>query len=543
MYHGKKRPIETKKLSEEEQKQQEELANKITKMLDEFLEIRHDKKKVQEPLEFCNIMVELCPEIPHVYNFRRELLLKLFENKLKNELEQQYQLVCKEIMMTMVLLKKRPKCYAIWSHRQWLVLKAYEIEELIEKETGEKKKPRMVEQDLQICSKMLQMDERNFHAWNYRIWLVRDVLKYNPKLIEKELEYLKQKIEDNFSNFSAFHFRTKHFTVQHQQKLEDGETENKQEIIQNFLSKEVYDEELEMVKNAIFIQPNEQGVWQYYRWLLSLQIPYQIISAKIKKIEGQKIDIVLTASQSVSNFSENIKFKNQENQEIDSLKIVSLVAQRPQQDNNQPQTQNQNQEFSYIWLLQVENSGDFLGEFTLEIQENSCENSQKRLCQEQQLQKHNFLSSEFKVKLEKEIKNSKIYFLKKENQNQKKWEKIYTLIEQENEFLQEVIESEPNNTFSQHHLIFVQLTCIYLDFLKNFAKIGEKSVQKIEVALGAVEKLSVIAKRQIKFLEVQKEKLNYMKSLFLNGKCPAKNFNFETLNLTPYIAAFGNLYE
>jgi len=38
---------------------------------------------------------------------------------------------------------------------------------------------------------MLKMDERNFHAWNYRIWLVRDVLKYDKNLVVKELEYLK----------------------------------------------------------------------------------------------------------------------------------------------------------------------------------------------------------------------------------------------------------------------------------------------------------------------------------------------------------------
>lgn len=68
---------------------------------------------------------------------------------------------------------------------------------------------------------MLSMDERNFHAWNYRIWLVRDVLKYNKTLVEKELEYLKSKIEDNFSNFSAFHFRSKHLAVKHTQLLEE----------------------------------------------------------------------------------------------------------------------------------------------------------------------------------------------------------------------------------------------------------------------------------------------------------------------------------
>lgn len=57
MYHGRKREDEPKELSPEELKKKEELAVKITSMLAEFLEIRHGKKEVENPLEFCNIMV------------------------------------------------------------------------------------------------------------------------------------------------------------------------------------------------------------------------------------------------------------------------------------------------------------------------------------------------------------------------------------------------------------------------------------------------------------------------------------------------------
>lgn len=115
MYHGKKREIEKIELTPEEKAKQEALALKITNMLQEFLEIRHGKKEVKDPIEFCNIMVQLCPEIPHVYNFRREILLKQIE-ELK-DLKASYKMICEEIMMTMGLLKKRPKCYSIWSHR------------------------------------------------------------------------------------------------------------------------------------------------------------------------------------------------------------------------------------------------------------------------------------------------------------------------------------------------------------------------------------------------------------------------------------------
>lgn len=57
MYHGKKREIEKIELTPEEKAKQEALALKITNMLQEFLEIRHGKKEVKDPIEFCNIMV------------------------------------------------------------------------------------------------------------------------------------------------------------------------------------------------------------------------------------------------------------------------------------------------------------------------------------------------------------------------------------------------------------------------------------------------------------------------------------------------------
>ena len=62
--------------------------------------------------------MQLCTDIPTVFNFRRELIIKTKENKSPEEIGQ---LLGGEIKLTTKLIQSDPKSYTIWSYRQWLV--------------------------------------------------------------------------------------------------------------------------------------------------------------------------------------------------------------------------------------------------------------------------------------------------------------------------------------------------------------------------------------------------------------------------------------
>ena len=94
----------------------------------------------------------------------------------------------------------------------------------------------------------MSADQRNFHCWNYRRYIV--ILgAVSPS---KEIHFSLTKIQENFSNYSAFHHRS----VYIKDNLSNSPTE-------------VLPEELALIENAIFTEPDDQSAWWYHQFLFT----------------------------------------------------------------------------------------------------------------------------------------------------------------------------------------------------------------------------------------------------------------------------------
>lgn len=227
----------TKKDLTEERKKLIQRNIKLYKELNSFV-LSQKKLKIynEEMLEKCDKVLSINSEHYTVWNYRREIILYLFENECKSSSEQG-RILNNELLIVSKTLHRNPKSYASFHHRFWCI-------------EQDKNKNIDLNKELDLCSNFLSLDSRNFHCWDYRRFIVK---KAKIKL-KDELKYSKELIQLNFSNYSAWHYRSTLIP----QICKNNHKKLKKQIIK----------ELEFVKNAFWTEPNDQSAWLYHRWLL-----------------------------------------------------------------------------------------------------------------------------------------------------------------------------------------------------------------------------------------------------------------------------------
>eukprot|EP00658_Telonema_sp_P-2_P011332 TRINITY_DN14302_c0_g1_i1.p1 TRINITY_DN14302_c0_g1~~TRINITY_DN14302_c0_g1_i1.p1 ORF type:complete len:979 (+),score=236.77 TRINITY_DN14302_c0_g1_i1:194-3130(+) len=171
-------------------------------------------------------------ELHTIWNYRREILLKLLP---KADVEEKQTLLQAELGLVFDAMQQNPKIYVVWYHRKWII-------------SLRMLPPEALTHELKLCAKLLMVDSRNFHCWNYRRYI--SAIAGCPA--EKDVEFTISKINENFSNYSAWHLRSR--------------------LLPSLSSDEdctaMAQEELELVKSAFFTEPADQSAWLYHRWLL-----------------------------------------------------------------------------------------------------------------------------------------------------------------------------------------------------------------------------------------------------------------------------------
>lgn len=230
--HGRKK----ENVSVQEEKKRAAKVNWYRNIMETIFEKRKNKEYDDEALSLTSEVLRNIQDINSLWNYRKEVLLHMKDTVTEEELQE---LVDRELKLTKDCLLAQPKSYGTWFQR------CYVLDHISRTPNYEK--------ELELCNYYLELDERNFHCWDYRRY-VTERHKVSPL---KELSYSTEKIEANFSNYSAWHYRSKLLPLLY------PDPNNHLPVEQD-----KYVNEFSMVESAVFTEPKDQSAWFYQRWLL-----------------------------------------------------------------------------------------------------------------------------------------------------------------------------------------------------------------------------------------------------------------------------------
>ncbi|CAB3231014.1 unnamed protein product [Arctia plantaginis] len=233
--HGRVKVRTTEEEKARKEKERQEKLKVFEHAMQKIQQKRKDAEYDKDLLDLTGKVLSSNPDIYTLWNIRREILKIFKKNNETEELPQQYDA---ELHLTEYCLKTNPKSYGAWHQREWVLTTRNDPD---------------WQKELSLCNMYLKLDERNFHTWDYRRFVVS---KCNPSL-KDEFDFTTDKLYDNFSNYSAWHYRSK-ILVALYPDLEGGRP------IEDIHHKQ----ELKIVQSAAFTDPDDTSAWFYQRWLL-----------------------------------------------------------------------------------------------------------------------------------------------------------------------------------------------------------------------------------------------------------------------------------
>ena len=256
-------------------------------------------------------------DIQTLWNFRRNILESLKNTSNEENVIEYYK---NEMSLTENCLKQNAKSYPCWHHRRWCLIKSNQDN------YGTKSEVLSWTHELKLCNQFLSLDERNFHCWKHRLFVVD-----NGKLSKSdELNFMYEKIGSNFSNYSAWHYRSK--------LIEDL-------YYKNQIDSNIFKNELNLIENALFTDPNDQSAWIYEKWLLLeyqrshiKELTFNALNSNLEFKFAKKIDlnhsltILKLNGVEVLNGEEKLTWNNENNNEVWSANIpISSIMIKPEE--------------------------------------------------------------------------------------------------------------------------------------------------------------------------------------------------------------------
>jgi geranylgeranyl transferase type-2 subunit alpha len=278
--------------------------------------VQADAHQILETLHLTEKLLAVNPDPVYLWNFRREILLNPCLPTTDGSFLEQEQL------LTQTALQRNPKAYGAWFHRKWSI--RHHLQKSTDNDPDSKS---VLQAELGLCGELLMLDERNFHCWNYRRFIVgimleklmtdgqsamvmdgewkleglledkcdvigaqlttksvadadaalanRAVALEVYQLLKLEWDFTTEKIEQNFSNGSAFHYRSKLLPLLLQ--LDTGSGDD--------VRTEYFQGELELIRNAVFTEPDDQTSWWYLRFIISWANPRNKDDCKTEDME------------------------------------------------------------------------------------------------------------------------------------------------------------------------------------------------------------------------------------------------------------------